>query len=325
MKFLLKNLFPSRGELGLSFHSDGVALAWRDKGPGSPSVLRHMQFLAFQDPQEGIHLFKETVRRENLGGKRCVAVLDVGDYQFLQVTPPQVPESEMRSALLWQVRDLISYPVEETVLDFFPLPQQGSRSRSPVAYAVAAHKETLTQRIAFLQEAKIRVSALDIPEMALRNIGIRLPESQQGMALLYLGEQTGVILLIREKMIYLARKLGGLNDFFLPSAEDQTLSGDQDSSARPEELPERLVLEIQRSLDFFESSFRLSAISSLVVFPLPPGYEASLLPILQSGLALPCRCLDLKELFTVGEPFPEAEQERCLTAIGAFLRATEGN
>ena len=319
MRLFHKSLVSSRLGLGLSFHAGGIALARVEFPRNASPILRRVRHISFSEPGDGAFLLKEALRQEDFSRSRCVVALDMGDYQLLQVEAPDVPENELGAALRWQVRDLLSYPVEEAVLDFFTVPHQGSRNRSKVAYAVASQKGVLSRRITFLQDAKVKIEALDIPEMALRNIGLRLPECRQGVALLYLEDHNGVILLIRDGLIYLTRKfgfgLGGLN-------ADENHAGEEGEGVFHDELSERLVLEVQRSLDFFESNFRLSPITTLVIAP-PACHGSALFAILQSGLAIPCRWLDLKEIMTVEENLAASERERGLIAVGAALRGVE--
>lgn len=326
MKFFRKNFFSAQVDLGISFHGDGIALARLDRDKSPRPVLRHARFIPAADPSAGARQLRDALRRENLFRPSCVVVLGLGDYQLLQVEPPEIPEREMHSALRWQVRDLLNYPVEEAVLDYFSVPRQGSRN--PVAYAVVARRKTLAQRIDLVREAKINISAVDIPEMALRHIGALLPESGPGAAFLYLAAENGLILLLRDGVIYLARKLGfGLNGFAAASGGDRDAPfkvPDEDGGVM-EEIFARLVLEVQRSLDYFESTFRLPPIASLVIAPLQgEGDGAALFATLQSGLAIPCRWLDLRQLVANGETLPLPGEERCLAAIGAALRGMAG-
>src|SRR5690606_33989667 len=83
----------------------------------------------------------------------------------------------------------------------------------------------------------------------------------------------------------------------------------------------RMTLEIQRSLDYFESQIGAGRLNRILLLPMNhQAAEAS--AELAAGLATPLQVLDLRDLFP-GQPAAELtdlQQVQCLGAIGAALR-----
>jgi MSHA biogenesis protein MshI len=82
---------------------------------------------------------------------------------------------------------------------------------------------------------------------------------------------------------------------------------------------DNIVIEVQRSMDYYESHFSQPQVSSLVMTPI--GKEIpGITEYLSEQLQIPARILDVNELIDVDEPIPATVQSRCLLAIGTALR-----
>lgn len=83
------------------------------------------------------------------------------------------------------------------------------------------------------------------------------------------------------------------------------------------------TLEIQRSLDYFESQLGKGHINRLLLLPMKRDGEAAL-QALGNGLTVKLQALDLRELFS-GQPAAELDEQMqalCMAAVGAALRQT---
>ena len=82
-----------------------------------------------------------------------------------------------------------------------------------------------------------------------------------------------------------------------------------------------VTLEIQRSLDYFESQLGKGYINRLLLLPMKRD-GAAVLAALSAGLAVNLQALDLRELF-VGQAAAELDEQQqayCLAAVGEALR-----
>ncbi len=111
------------------------------------------------------------------GHKRVV--LGVANQRVIvrQVDLPAMEPAELRKALPFQVQDFLPMPVDEAVLDFYPLEDvtDASGNRLRRGLLVAASRETVLANVRCAQKAGLTVSSVDLTSFALlRAVGTRL-------------------------------------------------------------------------------------------------------------------------------------------------------
>ena len=124
--------------------------------------------------------------------------------------------------------------------------------------------------------------------------------------------------------MYLVRKINfGFNDI-LASAGEGGEEGFSEEEGQGNHHLEKLVLEIQRSLDFFESGIQSFSHQ-------PPDRRSHGEKIIlksfrffERNLSVKVRLLDANELFDGNSHLSSLLQARCLTAIGGAMRGIAG-
>ncbi|MCG8324642.1 MAG: pilus assembly protein PilM [Thiotrichales bacterium] len=255
-------------------------------------------------------------KRHHLDRQACVSILDLGTYSMLMVEAPEVPQEEMQAAIRWRIKDLIDFDIEDAVVDTFEIPNQKVPGKG-MLNVVVGRSDTVRNRIELLRDAGLELRIIDIPEMAMRNIAVLLPEDVAGMALLYLGRRAGLITITRQETLYLSRRIEVGYESFATDVE----RGDDD---RIQQRLDNIVVEVQRSMDYYESNFSQPALSNIVIAPLSrpiPGIENRI----QTQLGINCRRMDMNTLIDMDEPLDDDTQGRCFLAIGAALRTEASN
>lgn len=270
--------------------------------------VRPLESVSLQDAE-----IARLTRSHHLDDYHCVSTLESGSYSLLLVEAPDVQPDELKAAVRWRVKDLIDFHIDDAVVDVFEVPDQRTVGRNKMMYAVVARTDTVRQRIDQLLRAGLHLEVIDIPELALRNVTSLLPEDTGGVAFVYIGDNNGIITITRKSILYLSRHIeqgtGSLPD-------TPTL---QDDRELIEGWLDNIIIEIQRSLDYYESHFAHPQVSSLIVAPMNrdiPGVA----DYLTSQLGIPARMLDVNELIDAVEPVAADIQSRSLVAIGAALR-----
>ncbi len=305
MKFLSEKLSFSRGVVGLCQGVDGLAVAHIVLQGDEVPCLKACEYLPGVVGEQA-SLLHDWLKQAGLLSARAVFSLSVDDYQMLQVAPPEVPDNELRDAVRWQIRDLVDFPIEEAVVDVFQVPRDTQREGARTAYVVVARQNLLRQKVALLKDTKLKLQAIDIPELVLRNIGNLLPHADRGAALLYFGPDSGQMVICRAGKLCLARTINIGAEALRPGASYW------------QDMVDSVALEIQRSLDFFDSNFSQPAINSLALAPL--GFSsADLMASLGEALGMTVQALDIEQLLDC--PMLPDRLEQCLLAIGAALRA----
>lgn len=180
-------------------------------------------------------------------------------------------------------------------------------------YAVVARSSAVKTRIDQLVNAGLNLSVIDIPELALRNIAALLPEDVGGVALVYIGDHHGLITITRQSTLYLSRRIEkGIS--VLPD----TPMHDNDPEVVQDWLND-IIVEIQRSLDYYESHFSKPQVSSIIIAPMPRQVDG-VAEYISAQLEIPARMLDVNTLIDVQEGIDPVVQANCILAIGAALR-----
>lgn len=298
------------GTAAIGLYPDGVCLVHiqlPEEAGGRPRILAR-EFRSYAVGQTPRELLAALARDYQLTRCRCTTLLDEADYKLVLTNYPEVAADEVKNAIRWRVKDFIDFHVNEATLEMLDLPTPGGESAREL-YVVAGRNNAIRDRMQMMQEAGINLEIVDIPEMALRNIAALLSEDSDGVALLTLGARSGLIMLTRQGQLFLSRPIAiGL----------ESLHGYGD----PMMYFDQILLDIQRSLDYYESHFRQAAMRSLVMAPLSSD-APGLFEYLTANMNMPVRQLDLSGLLDGDEPISLAWQAKHLTVLGAALRVED--
>lgn len=231
------------------------------------------------------------------------ALLAEGDYQLLLVEAPDVRPEELRAAVRWRIKDLLDFHLDDAVIDVFEIPDQRHANRNRMMYAVAARTRTVSESVQLAEDAGLPVAVVDIPEMALRNLAALLPEESQGLALVHLEAGSGIVTVSRGGTLYLARRFDrGLRDF---------------DDGRATSHAEAVLLEVQRSLDYYDSHFSHGPVAAVALTP--PAANTVLADYLPARLDVAVLTPVLQELVEFAQP-PVRWDPADVLALGAALR-----
>lgn len=295
----------SRGERlsSLIVNAEGSTTATISHNKSGRPVLEYCGFYPLAPGQEIETNLKNVVQHRGLDKTACAALLDNADYQLLMVEAPEVPQTELKAAIRWRIGDLIDFHIDDAVLDVFDTPPSGARAVQENIYVVVSRSAVVKERIEALQSAGVALEVIDIQELALRNIAAQLEQDAKGQAMLYFSADQGLITLTRDATLYLARSMD---------------IGYQQLLATPD-LIDRLALEIQRSLDYYDRHFQQAPITSISLCPLPEALP-QLAERLEQQTGIPVREIRLEEIVEVHEPINTEQFAKCVLAIGAALR-----
>ncbi len=305
---LLKKRHQAGGRVGLFLTADGVAVAHYEASSASP--LNQCQWIpdaALDNPEP----LKQQIESWQLSGCNTSFVLGPDQYQLILVEAPAVEEAELKEAIRWRVKDLVSCDIESAAIDYFPLPDDAYRGRSKMLYVAVMPQELSEQIESFVAAAGLELDAIDIPELALMNLtALYDGEPSLGKACLCLQQPTGYINLLADQSLYLTRSM---------EITATLLNADVDEAAR---LASGLILDIQRSLDYYESQIGKPPCIKLLICPLQAG-ETPLLSQFRHNLAVDVEQLDLGELLVSREPLtPELQSLTVLAVAGALREAS---
>ena len=302
------------GWMAISCQSDGICIAYLHRPPAGRPVVELVSF--YPADKAALPAALDKLAKElHLDRYQCSHLLTSGEYQLLSVDTPNVPPDELKNAIRWRLKDMLDYHVDDATIDVLAVPQDKNGAvRSNTLFAVAARNQLIEQRQALFEQAKIRLSVIDIPEMAQRNISALLEPEGRALALLSFNAEGGLFTVTFGGELYLSRRM----DMTIMQLQQADLS-------QKTALHERVTLELQRSLDHFDRQYHSMPLSKLILSPM--GSEgAGLQEYLAANLYAPVETMALESVLDfskVPELHQPDSQQRYFMVLGAALRHEE--
>lgn len=308
MAFWNKQALSEDGWTAVMFGTGHISVAEVERRRDARPRVRSCESFA----REGSDLdaLKRLKNAKRIARTRCTTLLWHGQYQLLQVDAPDnvardAASAELRDSLRWRIKEMVDFPVEQAGIDVLQIATPGGRT--PQVWVVAASHEVLRPRVHLFQDAKVPLAAIDIPELAQRNLSGLFEEPNRGLALAAFDDKGGRLTITYQGELYMTRHL----DVSAPEL------------ARPNAaaLHERILLDIQRSLDNFDRNYSAIPLTRLMVGPLPGG--TAFVDYLRGNLSLPVESANLADVmdFTATPKLNEtAAQADAWLVLGAALR-----
>ncbi len=289
--------------LGVEFGVAGIAWVHLSRHDNQ-ITCEHAEYIAYSDNENALDELRNRLNKMRLQKLPCHLVLTNGAYQMVLGEAPKVPEDELAEALRWRIKDLIQFPIQQAVVQGFFLPEDSARGSSRMAYAVAAQRSIIENLVAHARYVKINLQSIDIPELALRNLlHLCTDDGKRGVALVKIHQGMGHLIIVRDNHLYLSRQF---NLTYNAGLE--------------EDLPvDQLVLELQRSLDYFERQMR----------QVPPSHiylcgdnvtADKLTPAICNSFSTSIQLLPLEATILLKNSAQSSILPLCVNAIGAALR-----
>lgn len=299
--------------VGLSLTAQGLAMASVQRIPGSKPRLVRCEYHPLPRQADPSLLLRALMLQTGAESESYNLVLGPDEYQLHLVEAPAVPDSELREAVRWRVRDLIDMPLDEAALDVFDMPQQtsGGRDDARMMCVVVARNPVIAQKAAVITRGGGQIGVVDIADLALRNLLALGASDTAGGALLHVDQGYSVILVSAGSTLYLSRRI------WIGQQELAGLLGKAPDSEEFRRIGDALAMELLRSLEYYESHFARPAVGAVHV---TGGVEPELLAHLTQAVGVPVAPLDLAAHLEGAASVPADVLSHSLLAIGAALR-----
>lgn len=286
----------------LEIRPDGIA--WSSSGSASTTrVVQPCGFVACP-PAKRLVSLHGLAAQHGWEGAFTTLILPLDQYSVFQLDRPEgLSESDLADALRWKLKDLLDYSPSESVCDVFPFPVDAARGRGELVNVVAARKSLVSELITLVTEAGLVPKRVDIAELALRNFASRMDVEERGVALVHLRDSYGQMVISKGPILYLSRRLD-------VSAEDLR------DASRQENAVQSLALEVQRSLDYYES--QLGQVPPRIIRLVARDAMLPLASMVSSYVATSVETVDWS-----AQGLDEPLDSRCLAAWSAALPERE--
>jgi len=191
----------------------------------------------------------EYVEKHHLGGTPCYFALSSHWYRIHQIDKPSVNDDEILNALQWPLQEALNSD-KEIVYDYVDLPAQVS-GQSKVA-AVGVAKEEIAKLTQVIFEAGLDLRSISIEEMATAQlVGAK---TEPVITLVQEHGEVVVLNIVKDQQLYFTRRLKGFENI-----------GGFSESELEMGITDSLCVQIQRSMDFFESQLRQAPVRQIML------------------------------------------------------------
>lgn len=261
---------------------------------------------------------RNVVEDQQLGNMPCRWVLYPDQYLLFLMDDLPVAADEFQAAIRWKLGSMIPYPAEEALVDYFRIPPQKKHEPQPMIMVAVSHAPYLEKYAENLVYSGLNLTAISIQEIALSRITSLFCTDERSSALLYLEENAGELLIVRQKTLYLQRRFsdgwGRLDD--IPSAPKET---------RPDCVLADLTLEIQRSIDYYQTQWR-HVIPAQILFAtnLPEQDSKRMADQFDACFSIPVTLLPTERIFPESYRLWREHRGSILPVLGGLLSAEGG-
>lgn len=294
-----------QGRVGVACVPGKMAIAHLEQRQGTPHLI-NCKALDLESKEKQAELLSKWVKKMDLEDKQCSYVLSPDEYSLHLIEAPNVEPEELRSAVRWSVKDLLDMKIDEAAIEVFPVPEDAYRGRKMV-YVVATAKSRIRKIVDMVTESDLQLAIIDIPELAMKNIATSFIDDSNGTAFMDLRRTGSTMNISSDGDLYLTRRI------------NTQLAPDVMQSPDWENLKDRLALEIQRSLDYYESQMNKGQVTNIVIAQRQSDTE-QITQVLDEMLSAQVSSFDLGNMLGSDVELTSELQQICATAIGATLR-----
>lgn len=301
---------------------------------------------------DSLDAFANRLAALGLKGVPAQAMLRPAQYQFLQIDAPQVPPEEMRAAARYQIKDLVTAHIDDITLDVLKV-GDGQYKAGELLFVVATTNSVVRELLDLSDAMDWDVNVVDVQETAQRNLQQLLARTEgraeRADALLTLADdRQGVLTISANDELFFTRRLELPPGFMAmswgdgaaaPAAEqgyvpvgeyvpDYAVGGETfgadysagmvDYSAAGQGAHQRVVVEVQRSLDLWDRTWRDLPLQGLRVAAGERSEEMAQWFARELGMAV--QAIDLSAAFAGWEAIAAGERMECWPLLGVLLR-----
>ena len=284
--------------IGLDFGRDVLrAVELENADKTSPTVVRYAEMpLPEGAVRSGevreINTVSAAIRRlwATAGFKTKNVVLGMGNQRVLarELTVPKMGLAQIRESLPFQVQEMLPVPVNEALLDFYPVSEAlGEQGPIVNGLLIAAIKESVLANVNAVRQAGLEPVQVDLIPFALTRVLVREPYNRGTVALIDIGGSTTNVVVATNGVPQFVRMIPGGGDDVTralvaqldisPQQAEQTKFArgfygpppatelDQRASEVIHNTALELLTSLRNTLNFFSNSHQLDPIQGVLL------------------------------------------------------------
>tara|TARA_B110000238_G_scaffold172647_1_gene191231 strand:+ start:495 stop:1448 length:954 start_codon:yes stop_codon:yes gene_type:complete len=247
-----REFIKNRFKKASTFHTVGIEMGVKDF---NVSTLQKIKGKVKWVKQDSLPIknwqteLKTYVKNNHLTNTKCNVALSRSKYQQFQLDRPAVKDAEINQALQWTVKEQLSSDDEFTI-DYFDLPDTAANDKKLNVVAIST-KDIIEIHDGVLK-AGLTLNIIGVEELATCNL---LTHSDD--AIITLKQEEGGQLglnIVKRNQLFFSRRLRGYENLTGFSEEELKIG-----------VVDNLSLEIQRSMDYFESQLRQAPVKKVYI------------------------------------------------------------
>lgn len=241
---------------------------------------------------ESMQIFIAKLKSLHLSGSEVILQLVSSQYTLLQIDAPPVSDAELKNACAYEIKGLLEGHIDEFSIDVIRL-GDGSQKGQGQVFVAAVKKNLIAELTSFCRQIGLDVNIIDIQETAQRNLQT-LYSRANGFGVMAMAsisvvsEYQALLTISANDELYYFRRLEIPNGFideewgsgfelfqdpYVPVVRDDYSIPTEDFSydgsyelTNEDERTSKLIVEIQRSLDLWERTWRSLPLVGRVCF-----------------------------------------------------------
>jgi MSHA biogenesis protein MshI len=269
-------------------------------------------------------------------------------YQLLQIESPAVAPEELRTAARWQIRDMVETHMDDLTLDVVKVGDAQQRAGGHL-FVVAASNAVIREVMRISQAMHSQAEVIDIQDMAQRNLQSVWSRNNGSLdrahaSLVVTDDDAALLTICAHEELFYSRRIDLGEGFMRSSWGDSALvmDSDADDDADEEELTlqeygspnqdyrdsaltagnenrlQRVIVEIQRSLDLWDRTWPKLVLDQVSVYAGARTFE--LATWLRQELGQAVFPLDVEAQFPGFQKGSEADRQLCWPLLGGLMR-----
>jgi len=280
----------------LAYGSGGIVLRYA----GLTELIRPDD----ESGEKGIIMALSDILMQGGLNKKKIAINFSGKNPIIRyLTIPKMPKEEIGEAVKWESKKITPIPVEDLVIDYLIVGETEERDiKRYEIVLVAVEREAVMGQISSLKKAGLKIAAIDVNPLSVLN-AVRLnyaDDLADNVVFVDIGAGKTEINISKKGILRFTRsvQIGGgditaalSRELHLEYADAERMKkefGMMDGSSATPNRPDtrvkdiikneadRLILEVQRSIDYYRAQFREGSVKKVILMggtPIMPGFK----------------------------------------------------
>ena len=229
-----------------------------------------------ESPEQLPQLLENIIAELSLQNSQCVLVIPPEKVESVQIEMSELPTVDIQASLPWKLKELVSIPPQDMICDYIEMNIQplGQQPKAQIMVTSRTYIETILEPF---HKAKVSISGITTEQFVLARM--QTLEDLAQLVFVQHKEMAGILLILKNQQICFARKIRG-TDAVINMGPEQVKEYGADM----------IAIEIQRSIDYYESQLKQPPIKDVLMAIAGPN-EALIGEILNMNLPVKTRAV----------------------------------